>query len=79
MLIAFAVILLITGILSYISGVYSPIAISIEITALTWFFNYLGFIPSNTITMGGMEYVVPAIPLLVTMVTIAFIINDNVR
>lgn len=44
-IIAFIIIIMVVGSITYISGLYSPLAILIEIFALTAIFDFLGFIP----------------------------------
>jgi hypothetical protein len=73
-LIAFAVILLITGLISYASGIYSPLAIGGEIVGLTWLFYWAGLIPTLTGAPIG-----NIIPMAITILYVVYIIWENMR
>jgi hypothetical protein len=73
-LIAFVIILLITGLISYTSGIYSPLAIGGEIVGLTWFFYWAGLVP----TLPGAP-IGNIIPMAITILYIAYIIWENMR
>lgn len=67
-LIAFLITFGITAWFSYTSGVYSSTAILGGVTALSWFFAYVGFIPpilENNAGIAGQWFVIPAIMTIV--------------
>jgi hypothetical protein len=72
-LIAFVIIFILTGILCYTSGIYSPLAIGGFITGMTWLFTWLGMIGTPN---PAHSYI---IPILISVLYAAFIIWETVR
>lgn len=70
-LIAFAIILILVSVVSFISGVNSPFAIISMIIMLTWFFEYVGLVP-----IIGIKYFTTSMMMLLG---IGYWIWDNVR
>lgn len=76
LLIAFALTLMITAILSYTTGLYSPIALMGMITSFTWFWWVIGVIPSDINGINGAGVIAP---IFITFLFIAYLVYEHIR
>jgi hypothetical protein len=76
LLIAFAITLMLTAALAYVTGLYSPMALMGLITAFTWFWYWIGVIPHDINGMAGAGWVVP---VLITFLFVGYAVYENIR
>lgn len=76
LLIAFAITLMLTAALAYVTGLYSPMALMGLITAFTWFWWFIGVIPRDINGLGGAGIIAP---VLITFLFVGYAVYENVR
>ena len=74
--ISFFIVLIVVGSLTYIVGQISPLAIMVEITAITFFLGTVGLLPQYTNLPLVRDF---AIPIAMGMLTISYAIYTSQR